>query len=74
VLPSDKPLTVKVEKQEHEVLFSYDGQIYEIQTYPFEVEICRSDFTVDLIQLPNQNYFETLRNKLMWGLDFRKGT
>lgn len=74
VLPSDKSLKITVEEQEHEVLFSYDGQIYEIQDYPFEVEIQRSDFTVDLIELPNQNYFETLRNKLMWGMDFRKGT
>ncbi len=72
VLPSDKSLRITVEEQEHEVLFSYDGQIQEIQAYPFEVEIQRSDFTIDLIELPHQNYFETLRNKLMWGMDFRK--
>lgn len=72
VLPSDRSLKVTVEEQEHEVLFSYDGQIQEIQAYPFEVEIQRSDFTIDLIELPMQNYFETLRNKLMWGVDFRK--
>lgn len=73
VLPSDKFLKIKVEKQEHEVLFSYDGEIYEIQSYPFEVEIRRSNFTIDLVELPDQSYFETLRNKLMWGMDFRKG-
>ncbi|MGM0587232.1 MAG: NAD(+)/NADH kinase [Bacteroidota bacterium] len=72
VLPSDRPLKITIDKQEHDVLFSYDGKIYEIQTYPFEVEIRRSNFTVDIIELPHQNYFETLRNKLMWGLDFRK--
>jgi NAD+ kinase len=72
VLPSDRPLKITVEKQQHEVLFSYDGKIYEIQAYPFEVEIRRSNFTVDIIELPHQNYFETLRNKLMWGLDFRE--
>lgn len=74
VLPSDKSLKVTVEEQQHEVLFSYDGKIQEIQAYPFEIEIQRSDFTIDLIELPNQNYFETLRNKLMWGMDFRKDT
>jgi NAD+ kinase len=72
VLPSNRPLKITIEEQQHEVLFSYDGKIYEIQTYPFEVEIRRSNFTVDLIELPHQNYFETLRNKLMWGLDFRE--
>ena len=72
VLPSDKSLKITVEQQQHEVLFSYDGEIYEIQDYPFQVEIRRSNFTIDLIELPDQSYFETLRNKLMWGMDFRK--
>lgn len=72
VLPSDKFLKITVEEQDHEVLFSYDGQIKEIEFYPFEVNIKRSDFTIDLIELPNQSYFDTLRNKLMWGMDSRR--
>jgi NAD+ kinase len=72
VLPSDKSLKITVEQQMHQVLFSYDGKIIEIESYPFVVEIKQSDFTVDLIELPGQNYFETLRNKLMWGMDYRK--
>lgn len=73
VLPSDKHLKVTAQKQDHEVLFSYDGQIKEISDYPYEVNIKRSNFTIDLIELPNQSYFETLRNKLMWGMDSRSG-
>jgi NAD+ kinase len=72
VLPSDKDLKVTVEEQDHEVLFSYDGQIIEIDSYPFEVSIKRSNFTIDLIELPNQSYFDTLRQKLMWGMDSRQ--
>ncbi len=72
VLPSDKNLQVTVEEQDHEVLFSYDGQIKEIDSYPFEVTIKRSNFTIDLIELPNQSYFDTLRQKLMWGMDSRQ--
>lgn len=71
VLPSDKSLKITVEQQMHDVLFSYDGEIVEIDC-PFEIEIKRSNFTIDLIELPEQNYFDTLRNKLMWGMDFRK--
>lgn len=74
VLPSDKSLKITVKEQQHEVLFSYDGEIYEIQAYPFVVEIRRSNFTIDLVELPDQSYFDTLRNKLMWGKDFRKGS
>lgn len=73
VLPSDKALKITIEKQQqHDVLFSYDGQNIEIQSYPFQVAIKRSNFTIDLIELPDQSYFETLRNKLMWGMDSRK--
>lgn len=74
VLPSNKSLKIRVEKQDHEVLFSYDGQIKEINSYPFEVDIQRSNFTIDLIELPNQSYFDTLRQKLMWGMDSREST
>jgi len=74
VLPSENSLKVTVKKQEHEVLFSYDGKIYEIESYPFEVNIKRSNFTIDLIELPNQSYFDTLRHKLMWGMDSRNSS
>lgn len=72
VLASDHPLKISVDEQPSKVLFSYDGSISRIEHYPFEVEIQRSDFFVDLVELPGHNYFETLRDKLMWGMDFRE--
>ncbi|MDR9416686.1 MAG: NAD(+)/NADH kinase [Gracilimonas sp.] len=72
VLNSNHPLRVIIEKQQSEVLFSYDGQVHEIEEFPFEIEILKSDLTFDLIHLPGQDYFETLRNKLMWGMDSRR--
>jgi NAD+ kinase len=74
VLPSDKPLKITVKKQQHKVAFSYDGKICDIPQYPLEVYIQRSDFSVDLVELPEQSYFDTLRHKLMWGADYRKRT
>ncbi|MEX0723932.1 MAG: NAD(+)/NADH kinase [Gracilimonas sp.] len=72
VLNSTKPLKVRIEKQQSEVLFSFDGQVHEIEHFPFEVEILKSDLTFNLIHLPGHDYFETLRNKLMWGMDRRR--
>jgi len=72
VLPSNKELKITVEKQMHDVLFSYDGDTCEIENYPYIVHIKRSNFVIDLVELPGQSYFETLRNKLMWGMDFRE--
>lgn len=74
VLNSTKPLKVRIEKQRSDVQFSYDGKVFEIETFPFEVEILKSDLTFDLIHLPGQDYFETLRNKLMWGMDRRRSS
>lgn len=72
VLPTEQSLRLTVEKQKHEVLFSYDGEIRQIASYPFEVEIQKTSFTIDILELPGQDYFETLRTKLMWGRDFRE--
>ncbi len=72
VLRADKPLTVKVEPQQSGVLFSYDGVVCEEQDLPLEVEIIKSKLAFNLINLPGQNYFETLRKKLMWGQDSRR--
>ncbi len=72
VLKADAPLTIKVEQQESEIFFSYDGVVCEIEQLPFEVEITKSDLAFNLIQLPGQDYFETLRKKLMWGQDSRR--
>jgi len=72
ILPSDKPLRLTVREQRNEVLFYYDGKVTDLKEYPYHIDIKRSNFTVDFIELPDQSYFETLRNKLMWGRDFRE--
>lgn len=71
VLPSDKILTVKSSETPENILFSYDG-VPIPQNHKLDVGIKQSEYSVHLIQLPDQNYFETLRNKLMWGMDKRK--
>ena len=71
VLPSSRPLTVRSVGTSEHILFSYDG-IVQPHNSKLDIKIIQSNFSVDLIQLPGQNYFETLRNKLMWGYDKRK--
>ncbi|GAB5410765.1 MAG: hypothetical protein BalsKO_31300 [Balneolaceae bacterium] len=72
VLRADKPLKITAEKQQSGILFSYDGVICEEDEYPLEIKIIKSNLSFNLIQLEGQNYFETLRNKLMWGQDSRR--
>ncbi len=72
VLRSDNPLKITVKQQESGIIFSYDGVISDVTELPFEVEIVHSRQSFNLIHLPGQNYFETLRKKLMWGQDSRR--
>jgi NAD+ kinase len=71
VLPSSRELRIRSENSGSNTLFSYDGKVHHGDTM-LDITIKQSAYTVRLIQLPGQNYFETLRNKLMWGLDRRK--
>lgn len=72
VLPGHKPIKVYITPEDQEVLFSNDGEISQLTGPVKSVEIKRTDFTLDLIQLTGQSYFDTLRTKLMWGADIRE--
>lgn len=72
ILPSKKNLTVRVEPIDQEVLFSSDGNNKEVPDQLSPVNIRQSDQYIQLIKFTGQSYFETLRNKLMWGADIRE--
>ncbi len=71
VLPSNRELRIRCEHSGTNTLFSYDGKVHH-ENPGLDFIIKQSNYSVHLVQLPEQNYFETLRNKLMWGLDRRK--
>ena len=74
VVGADKGITIKVDDQPSNILFSYDGVVKEVDSLPFNVEIRKSTIAFPLIKLPGQNYFDTLRKKLMWGQDSRRSS
>lgn len=71
VLPSTRSLEVTVPESSEQILFSYDGFIESVTFDAKGVTISKSDTSIELIRLPGQDYFETLRSKLMWGADGR---
>jgi len=73
VLPYDRPLDIEIEENPAKILFSYDG-FTETRTFTsLHFSIQKSENSIELIRLPHQEYFETLRSKLMWGADLRSG-
>lgn len=69
VLPSEKELQIIVEDNPEQILFSCDGRPTEHTVE--NATITSSKSSVKLIRLPDQTWFKTLRNKLMWGADNR---
>ena len=72
VVPASNKIWVKVPEQNKEIMFSVDGRSHTIEEYPFDISIKQSDFTINLIRLEGHDFFETLRNKLLWGRDYRE--
>ncbi|WP_194851397.1 NAD kinase [Nonlabens antarcticus] len=70
VIPDTMTIKVKVIGRQDEYLVSLDNRI---SSYPngTEITLKKADFTIDLIQLHDQSFIKTLRNKLLWGEDKR---
>src|SRR5262252_2321366 len=67
VVPDDSVLKVPPTTENEEVALTLDGQVgFDLQARD-RVVIRKSDNAFNLVQPPNRNYFEVLRNKLKWG-------
>jgi len=70
VVPDDSVIELKVEGREEKFLATLDSRSEEISVENILV-IKKSKLKINLVQFPNQNFFNTIRNKLMWGMDKR---
>ncbi|MBS1797016.1 MAG: NAD(+)/NADH kinase [Acidobacteria bacterium] len=67
VVPDTAAINLRLTNQSDGVVLTLDGQIgYQMQTDDC-VLIRKSPLTFNLVQPPNRNYFDVLRNKLKWG-------
>lgn len=67
VIPDTARIELILDDENEGVVVSLDGQT----GYPMEggdsVRVGKSQITFNLVQPPNRNYFDVLRNKLKWG-------
>lgn len=70
VVPDNSEITLKVEGRGTHFLTSLDfrSEAVELSTI---IKVKKADFKLKTLQLPEQPFFNTLRNKLMWGIDRR---
>jgi NAD+ kinase len=72
VLSSDLEIKIRADSPYKEVQVSCDGQRVFNFPPPLEVKIKKSDRPLKMIRTSLNTYFETLRNKLLWGIDVRR--
>ena len=70
VIPNKYKIKLKVESRERQFLVSLDSRIYSVENGS-ELEVEIGKFAIKMIKTHVQNFPETLRNKLLWGLDKR---
>jgi len=71
VISSSQRIFITVDSPYESVQINCDGQRVHYFEPPFSIEIYKRDKPVRLLHTSKSNYYEILRNKLLWGLDVR---
>jgi NAD+ kinase len=71
LIPNNREIRFNVTGRYHDFNVSLDSRGSQIPTGS-EMRIKKADFRINLINLEGQNFFTTLRNKMMWGIDRRQ--
>lgn len=70
VIPDDYTITLHVESRTNSFLVSLDGRSEDMPVGN-SLKISKADFTTRVVKRFNQTFYQTLREKLMWGADSR---
>jgi len=70
VIPDDKTVRLKISGRDDSYFVSLDARTQSFQSDE-ELIIEKEDFKIQLIRLPDENFFSTIRAKLLWGIDKR---
>ncbi len=70
VIPDKNEITLEVDFRYSEFLVSMDFYTSSLEN-SMKIVLKKAPFTIRLVNLNYQNFYSTLRNKLMWGVDKR---
>jgi NAD+ kinase len=70
VVPDHLPITLSIEGRERKYLISLDGNSKNIRQGE-EVVITKAEFMINVIKFEDNNFLDTIRNKMLWGIDRR---
>ncbi len=67
VIPDNAEIELRLNRETEGVMLTLDGQIGYQMNAADRIIIRKSRTSFNLVQPPNRNYFDVLRNKLKWG-------
>ncbi|MBN2614010.1 MAG: NAD kinase [Bacteroidales bacterium] len=70
IIPDHFIIGLKASSRHERLQVTADNRTFEVKQ-PVHFEICRAGFRLQMLKLPNNCFYSTLRNKLMWGADKR---
>lgn len=70
VIPDETEIKLKVSGRESQFLVSMDSRIAFIDNESV-LTIKKTDFQINMVEIPGETFLKTLRNKLSWGEDKR---
>ena len=70
VVPDHMPITLSAEGRGGSYLMSIDGKSKSIRQGQ-KITITKADYMINVIKFENNNFLDTIRNKMLWGSDKR---
>lgn len=70
VVPDHMPITLKIEGRDRKCLISLDGVSKNIRQDE-EIIVTKAEFMINVVKFESNNFLDTIRNKMMWGIDAR---
>lgn len=70
IIPDNTEIKLRVSGREDHYLVSLDSRIASIKNESI-LTIKKTDFKINMVEIPGETFLKTLRNKLLWGEDKR---
>jgi NAD+ kinase len=70
VIPDNSLIKIQVESRESDYFASLDSRFISVPSTT-ELTVKKESFHINLLKMNNQNFFSTIRHKLLWGSDVR---
>ena len=70
VVPDNKTISLEIKSRSDEFQVAMDARSYTVNTN-VKLFIDKAPYCIRMVKFPKNSYYNTLRNKLMWGVDRR---